>query len=44
MLLLSGSQILCRYIYNAVCINIKGNLNLGNASPCGRNSIQTELA
>ena len=44
MLLFSCSQILCRYIYNTVGINIKGNLNLRNASSCGRNTIQTELA
>ncbi len=43
MLLLACSQILGGYIYNAVGVNIKGNLDLGNASPCRRNSVQTEL-
>ena len=44
MLLFSCSQILSRYIYNTVCINIESNLNLRNASSCRRNSVQTELS
>ena len=43
MLLFSGSQILCRYIYNTVGINIKCNFDLRDTSSCRRNSIQTEL-
>ena len=44
MLLLAGSQILCGYVYDAVGVDIEGNLNLRHASSCGRDSIQTELA
>ena len=44
MLLFSCSQILSRYIYNTVCIDIESNLNLRNASSCRRNSVQTELS
>ena len=44
MLLFSCSQVFCRYIYDTVGIDIKGNLDLRNASSCWRNSIQTELA
>ena len=44
MLLFSGTQILSGYIYDTVGINIKGNLDLRNASSCRRDSIQTELA
>ena len=44
MLLLTGSKILCGYIYDTVCIDIEGNLDLGNATACRRNTIQTELS
>ena len=44
MLLFSGTQILSGYIYDTVCINIKGNLDLRNSTSCRRDSIQTELA
>ncbi len=44
VLLFSCSQVFCRYIYDTVGIDIKGNLDLRNASSCWRNSIQTELA
>ena len=43
MLLFSCTQILSGYIYNTVCVDIKGNLNLRNSSPCRGDSIQTEL-
>ena len=44
VLLFSCSQVFCRYIYDTVGIDIKGNLDLRNASSCWRDSIQTELA
>ena len=44
MLLFSCSQILSGYIYDTVCIDIEGNLDLRNASSCRRNTIQTELS
>ena len=44
MLLLAGSQILGRYIDNAVGIDIKGNFNLRYPSHCRRDPVQTELA
>ena len=44
MLLFSGSQILCRYIYNTVSVDIEGYLDLRDTSSCWRNSIQTELS
>ena len=44
MLFFSGSQVFCRYVYNTVGVNVKGNFNLRNAASCRRNSIQTELA
>ena len=44
MLLFSGSQILGGYIYDTVGIDIKGNLDLRNASSCWRNAVQSELA
>ena len=44
MLFLSGTEILRGDIHDAVRVNIKGNLDLRNASPCRRDSIQTELS
>ena len=44
MLFFSGTQILCGYIHDTICVNIKGNFNLRYASSCWRNTIQTELA
>ena len=44
MLLFTGTKILCGYIYDTVCIDIKGNLNLRNTSSCRRDTIQTELS
>ena len=44
MLFFSCSKVLCRYIYNTIGINVKGNLNLRNASSCWRDPIQTELS
>ena len=44
MLLFSCSQVFCRYIYDTVGIDIKGNLDLRNATSCRRDSIQTELS
>ena len=44
MLLFSSSQILRGYVYDAVGIDIKGNLDLRNASSCRRDPIQTELS
>ena len=42
MLLFTCTKVFCRYIYDTVCINIEGNLNLRNTSSCRKNAIQTE--
>ena len=44
MLLLASTQILRRYIYDTVGIDIEGNLDLRNTSSCRRDTIQTELS
>ena len=44
MLFLSGSLILCGYIYNAVCIDIESNFNLRNAALCRKDTVQAELS
>ena len=44
MLLLAGSEILCGYIYDTICIDIERNLDLGNTTTCRRNTIQSELS
>ena len=44
MLLFAGTKILSGYIYDTVCIDIEGNLNLRNTSSCRKNTVQTELA
>ena len=44
VLLFACSQILCRYIYNTVGIDIKCNLDLRNTTTCWRDTIQTELS
>ena len=43
VLLFTCTKILCGYIYDTVCINIEGNLNLRNTSSCRKDAIQTEL-
>ena len=43
-LLLAGAEVLCRDVQNAVGVNIKGNLNLRNASWCRRNIGKLESA
>ena len=44
MLFLAGAQILCGYVYDAVRVDIEGNLDLRNAAACRRDPIQSELA
>ena len=44
MLLLAGSQILCGYVYNAVCVDVKGHFNLRNASSGRKDTVQAEVA
>ena len=44
VLLLACTQILSRYIYDTICIDIESNLDLRNTSSCWRDTIQTELA
>ena len=44
MLLFAGTKILSGYIYDTVCIDIEGNLDLRNTSSCRKDAIQTELA
>ena len=44
MLFLSCSQILSRYIYNTIGINVKSNLDLRNSTGCWRNAVQPELS
>ena len=44
MLLLAGTQILCGYIYDTVCIYIEGNLDLRNSPSCRRDTVQSELS
>ena len=44
MLLTTCTKILCRYIYNTVCIDIECNLDLRYTTTCWRDTIQTELA
>ena len=44
VLLFACSQILSGYVYDTVGIDIKGNLDLRNASSCRRDAVQTELA
>ena len=44
MLFLTGTQILGGYIYDTVGIDIKGNLDLRDASGCGSNTVQSELS
>ena len=44
MLFLACAQILSGYIYNTVCIDIEGNLDLRYTTHCRRNTIQTELS
>ena len=44
VLLFSCAQILSRYCYDTVCIDIESNLDLWNTSSCWRDSIETELS
>ena len=44
MLLLTGTLILCGYIYDTVRIDIEADLNLRNTTTCREDTIQTELA
>ncbi len=42
LLLLAGGLVLCRYVQDAVGIDIKGNLYLGHAARCGGDAVQVE--
>ena len=44
MLLFSCSKVFCRYIYDTIGIDIKGNLDLRYSTHCRWNAIQTELS
>ena len=44
MLLLAGALILSGYIYDAVRIDIEGNLDLWYTSRSRKNAVQSELA
>ena len=41
-LFLAGSQVLCGHMHDAVCIDIKGHLDLGNTPGCRRYAYQIE--
>ena len=43
MLLLARTKVFRENAHDTICINVKGNLNLRNATACGRNPIKTEL-
>ena len=44
VLFLAGAQILCRNIYDAVCVDIKGNFDLGDAARSRSDAVQLEQA
>ena len=44
MLLLAGAEILCGNIYDAVCVDIKGDLDLRNAAACRCDAVKVEAA
>ena len=44
MLFFSGTEILCGYVNDTVCIDIESNFDLRHTSSCRRDTVETELA
>ena len=44
LLLLAGAEVLSGYVYDAVCVDIEGNLDLRNAARCRSNAVEGEAA